>query len=60
MIKKHIETIRQKNGFIIDMDGVIYHENKLLPEVKEFVKWLTDEKKGLFFLLTKTHIIRSS
>lgn len=50
MIKKHIETIRQKNGFIIDMDGVIYHGNKLLPGVKEFVKWLTDEKKRFVFL----------
>ena len=50
MIKKDIENIKQKNGFIIDMDGVIYHGNKLLPGVKEFVKWLIDEKKRFVFL----------
>jgi len=32
------------------MDGVIYHGNKLLPGVREFVKWLTDNKKHYLFL----------
>lgn len=27
------ESIRKKAGFIIDMDGVIYHGNRLLPGV---------------------------
>lgn len=45
-----IEKIRNKKGFICDMDGVIYHGNKLLPGVKEFVQWLTDEKKPFLFL----------
>ena len=26
-----IENIKSKAGFIIDMDGVIYHGNMLLP-----------------------------
>jgi NagD protein len=47
---KNIENIKEKNGFICDMDGVIYHGNKLLPGVKEFVEWLTKEKKKFLFL----------
>ncbi len=45
-----IESIRNKNGFIIDMDGVIYHGNKILPGAKNFVDWLTREKKNFLFL----------
>ena len=26
-----VEKIKSKSGFIIDMDGVIYHGNMLLP-----------------------------
>ena len=44
------EKIRKKKGFISDMDGVIYHGNKLLPGVKEFVKWLKKENKRFLFL----------
>ena len=32
------------------MDGVIYHGNKLLPGVKEFVDWLYREEKNFLFL----------
>ena len=32
-----MEELRSKKGFICDMDGVIYHGNRLLPGVKEFV-----------------------
>ena len=32
------------------MDGVIYHGNKLLPGVKEFVDWLYRENKNFLFL----------
>ena len=32
------------------MDGVIYHGNKLLPGVKEFVDWLYREDKNFLFL----------
>ena len=31
-----VENIKAKKGFIIDMDGVIYHGNKLLPGVTDF------------------------
>ena len=30
-----METLLQKKGFIRDMDGVIYHGNRLLPGVPE-------------------------
>jgi len=39
-----------KKGFICDMDGVIYHGNRLLPGVKEFVAWLRSEGKEFLFL----------
>ncbi|MBR5295867.1 MAG: HAD family hydrolase, partial [Clostridia bacterium] len=39
-----------KKGFICDMDGVIYHGNKILPGVKEFIDWLNREKKEYLFL----------
>ena len=45
-----METLRSKKGFICDMDGVIYHGNRLLPGVKEFVDWLYREKKDFLFL----------
>ena len=44
-----MESLRNKKGFICDMDGVIYHGDQLLPGVKEFVDWLyLEEKKFLF------------
>lgn len=45
-----MEEIRNKKGFICDMDGVIYHGNFLLPGAKEFVEWLKQEKKEFLFL----------
>lgn len=48
--KDLIEKIKNKKGFICDMDGVIYHGDKLLPGVKEFVDWLKAEKKHFIFL----------
>lgn len=39
-----------KKGFICDMDGVIYHGNKILPGVTEFVSWLQKENKNYLFL----------
>ena len=41
-----MDQLRQKKGFICDMDGVIYHGNRLLPGVKEFVDWLYREEKN--------------
>lgn len=45
-----MENIRNKKAFICDMDGVIYHGNKLLNGVVPFVNWLKDEKKDFIFL----------
>ena len=45
-----VEQIRAKAGFIIDMDGVIYHGNRLLPGVTEFLKWLEESDKKYLFL----------
>ena len=45
-----MEELRKKQGFICDMDGVIYHGNRLLPGVKEFVAWLYRENKNFLFL----------
>jgi NagD protein len=45
-----MELVRSKKGFICDMDGVIYHGNRLLPGVKEFVDWLRRENKDFLFL----------
>ncbi len=39
-----------KKGFICDMDGVIYHGNRILPGVAEFVKWLKENNKHFLFL----------
>lgn len=45
-----MESLRSKRGFICDMDGVIYHGNKLLPGVREFVDWLYANNKEFLFL----------
>ena len=45
-----LTDIRNKRGFICDMDGVIYHGNRLLPGVPEFVEWLQKENKQFLFL----------
>lgn len=45
-----METLRSKKGFVCDMDGVIYHGNRLLPGVERFVNWLQREGKRYLFL----------
>jgi len=45
-----IESIRRKTGFIIDMDGVVYHGNQLLPGTIEFLEWLQARNKKFLFL----------
>ncbi len=42
--------LRAKSGFICDMDGVIYHGNRLLDGAKRFVDWLVRENKSFIFL----------
>ena len=45
-----MELLRNKKGFICDMDGVIYHGNQILPGVKDFIAWLYREEKIFLFL----------
>ena len=45
-----MKDILNNKGFISDMDGVIYHGNKVLDGVVEFVNWMIDnDKKFVFF-----------
>ena len=50
MMKEIVEYIKNKEGFIIDMDGVIYHGNRLLPGVTDFLAWLEKSGKKYLFL----------
>lgn len=45
-----MQNLLTKKGFLCDMDGVIYHGNRLLPGVQEFVAWLQKEHKKFLFL----------
>lgn len=49
-MQKDMETIRSKRAFIVDMDGVIYHGNRLLRGASEFVDWLKEHDKAFLFL----------
>jgi NagD protein len=49
-MEEAVEKIKSKSGFIIDMDGVIYHGNMLLPGVTEFLAWLENSGKKYLFL----------
>ncbi|MCL2106820.1 MAG: HAD-IIA family hydrolase [Oscillospiraceae bacterium] len=45
-----LEALRSKRGFLCDMDGVIYHGNRLLAGVPAFVRWLEENGKRYLFL----------
>lgn len=45
-----LDQVRSKAGFIIDMDGVIYHGNKLIDGTAKFIAWLEMQKKKYLFL----------
>ena len=45
-----MKSIKEKIGFICDMDGVIYHGNRVLEGVPEFVNWMKDSGKKFVFL----------
>ena len=47
---ENLESIRQKKGFICDMDGVIYHGNRVLDGVVDFIGWLQRNNKQFVFL----------
>jgi NagD protein len=49
-MKQVLQNIKSKAGYIIDMDGVIYHGNKLLPGVTDFLAWLEESGKKYLFL----------
>ena len=51
-----MEQLRSKKGFICDMDGVIYHGNKILPGVTNFVNWLYRENKNFIFLTNSSQL----
>ena len=38
------------NGFLIDMDGVIYRGNQLIPGADRFVRMLKDKRIPFLFL----------
>ncbi|KAI9493474.1 HAD-like domain-containing protein [Zychaea mexicana] len=48
--QKRLAKIRKKKGYIIDMDGVIYHGTTLLPGAKELVEFLYRNNKRFLFL----------
>ncbi|MBO5321972.1 MAG: HAD family hydrolase [Clostridia bacterium] len=45
-----MDSIKNKIGFICDMDGVIYHGNRILDGVSDFVNWMIDNNKKFVFL----------
>jgi len=45
-----MSELTQKLAFICDMDGVIYHGNRLIRGVRGFVEWLKKENKQFLFL----------
>ena len=45
-----IEELRNKTAFISDMDGVVYHGNRLLPGAAEFVRYLEEHQLKYLFL----------
>ena len=42
--------LRGKEHYIIDMDGVLYHGNRILPGVHAFIEWLHVNRKKFLFL----------
>ncbi len=46
----NIEALRNQQGFISDMDGVIYHGDRLIPGAADLVQWLEQSKKKYLFL----------
>ena len=40
----------EKKGFIIDMDGVMYHGNRVLEGAVDFINWLQENDKKYLFL----------
>ena len=49
-MNQDLSALRNKSAFICDMDGVIYHGNRIIENVREFVNWLRDNGKKFLFL----------
>jgi NagD protein len=45
-----LDELRNKQGFLCDMDGVVYHGDYILEGVLEFVTWLEKMGKRYLFL----------
>lgn len=45
-----MHPVLAKSAFICDMDGVIYHGNRLLPGVQRFVAWMQEQGRRYLFL----------
>lgn len=45
-----LTELRKKSAFICDMDGVIYHGNRIIPGVTEFIEWIQKTGKDFLFL----------
>jgi len=50
MEKISLRSLHDKEAFICDMDGVIYHGNLLLPGIHDFLDWLYKNNKKFLFL----------
>jgi NagD protein len=44
------QSFADRQGFLCDMDGVIYHGNRLLPGATDFVDWLQANDKRYLFI----------
>ncbi len=51
-----LDQVRGNTGFIIDMDGVVYHGNQLIPGANEFVQWLEGQRKKYLFLTNSSQL----
>jgi ribonucleotide monophosphatase NagD (HAD superfamily) len=43
-----------KTGYLIDMDGVIYRENNLIPGAADFVQALLDDRHAVSYFSPTT------